>query len=272
MIIFSQQAWVNFFHLFPWLFPILMTMLGGALASFGGVVVDRLPLSSGWRDGNPQEGQSLLRRSQCGGCGRNLGFIEMIPTLGWLIVKGKCSCGAKVPARYPVIEACVGLISGVIAVSFGPSYIGLCFLGVFWISVILSWMDIMEYWLPDCFTVPLLFWGLAFSPFDMDPQSRIMGLVIGASIVFISFATIGRAKGTEVSGGDVMLMGASGAWVGFNYLPTLLMLSFLVFTLYALPLRIFRKELGAPMGPAIVLSLLITMLASRHGWLLIQNF
>jgi len=78
---------------------LLAFMFGGAIASFSGVVIERVP-----------RGESITGRSHCA-CGRKLEWYENIPVFGWLRVGGttKC-CNAKLPIWYLLFEIGLGLI------------------------------------------------------------------------------------------------------------------------------------------------------------------
>ncbi|HEX6348747.1 MAG TPA: prepilin peptidase [Candidatus Dormibacteraeota bacterium] len=84
---------------------------GLALGSFAGVLADRLP-----------QGRSVvLGRSECAGCGRGLGVLDLVPVLGYLVRRGRCfSCGIAIPRRYPLIELGCGACMVVSALALGP--------------------------------------------------------------------------------------------------------------------------------------------------------
>jgi leader peptidase (prepilin peptidase)/N-methyltransferase len=74
-------------------------LLGGAFASFGCVVSERVPA-----------GRSLGGRSHCG-CGRQLTAAENVPVLGWVRVHGRARCcGAVLPRRYVLAELALGIL------------------------------------------------------------------------------------------------------------------------------------------------------------------
>lgn len=78
-----------------WLFA-----LGACLGSFLNVVVYRMPRGR----------QVLAGRSHCPGCGAEIRLRDNLPVLGWLLLRGKCRvCAWPIPARYPLVEAGVGL-------------------------------------------------------------------------------------------------------------------------------------------------------------------
>ncbi len=61
---------------------VLVTLLGGAVGSFTGVVASR-----GWR-------ASLSGRSHCDGCGRSLSWYELVPLVSFFALRARCrTCG-----------------------------------------------------------------------------------------------------------------------------------------------------------------------------------
>lgn len=74
-----------------------VSLIGAVVASFVGVVAERLP-----------RGEGIGGRSHCV-CGAALGVRALVPVLGWLSYRGKASCcRAPIPARYPLSEAIFG--------------------------------------------------------------------------------------------------------------------------------------------------------------------
>ena len=93
-------------------FVLFGVLLGGALASFGCVVIERSTGSEG-----------LNGRSHCI-CGRQLTWYENVPVLGWLQCAGKARCcGSRIPAWYVLAE-----VAGIIACGIG-GWFGLLGLG-----------------------------------------------------------------------------------------------------------------------------------------------
>jgi leader peptidase (prepilin peptidase) / N-methyltransferase len=82
--------------------------LGSSIGSFLTVVWFRVP-----------KGQSIVNPgSHCDSCDRPLRWFENLPVVSWIIQRGKCrSCGAKVPALYPALEALCGVVAAVALVS-----------------------------------------------------------------------------------------------------------------------------------------------------------
>ena len=90
----------------PWLFVVWMTCVGGAIGSFLNVVVYRMPA-----------GISLsYPPSRCPKCETPIRIYDNIPVVGWLVLSGRCrSCKRPIAARYPIVEATVGVLFGLLA-------------------------------------------------------------------------------------------------------------------------------------------------------------
>lgn len=73
--------------------------LGAAIASFLGVVIERVPKK-----------ESIMGRSHCA-CGRQLKWYENVPVIGWLVVGGKTRCcKSRIPVWYFISELIAGLV------------------------------------------------------------------------------------------------------------------------------------------------------------------
>lgn len=276
--IFETEMWGSFFADEPLVLLLLAACLGACWTSFSGVMVDRLPRKLGIAFGTdgftpvPPDGTaSLSSPSKCV-CGERLTTVALIPVFGWLLVRGRHSCGALVPAVYPLLEAVVAVVSAGLAFHFGPTLTTALVLPAFWLAVAVSWMDAKTEWVPDRLSVPLLLMGLLWSPFAPMPLDRIYGLVASLTVLWCCFAWVGfRNKMDTMSAGDLMLIAAGGAWLGFPMVPAFLGMSALIFAAYTMPIRIrhWRSRRaagadghppGAPMGPAICAALFACML------------
>jgi prepilin signal peptidase PulO-like enzyme (type II secretory pathway) len=77
-----------------WYWSVFGALLASSVASFLGVVVERLP-----------RGERLGGRSHCA-CGRQLTVTENVPIFGWLRCRGRTSCCyATLPRWYVLSEA-----------------------------------------------------------------------------------------------------------------------------------------------------------------------
>lgn len=252
-------------HILIW--SLFMSFVGAVMASFGGLVVYRLPHQLGWRD-EPVENLTIVSpESMCESCHRKLSFVDLIPVVGWVVSKGRCvKCGDKIPVQYPVIELAMAFASGVSAFYFGPTLEGLTFLSLLWSGMIISWIDWNEAWIPSVITTPFMWFGLLYSPFAYFIEDRVWGAFVGFSVVTVSFWMIGKIKKIDAySGGDIAFATMAGAFLGIGNIIPFLFLSSIFFIAYAAPLRRTGRE-WVPMGPALVLSLLASIILNSMGF------
>lgn len=238
-------------------------MAGAVVASFSGLVADRI--------GGVEEGGSVLAAlssppSRCDGCGRRIPAVNLVPVFGWLACRGKCGCGAKVPARYPLTEALAGTATAAIpllADGAGPWTAAGIFL--LWAGLLVSWVDVKEHIVPEELTWAMLFAGLLASPYEPDVFVRVAGAATCCAAMWLSLACVGWMKGIDArAGGDVALAAAAGAWIGMQGTVCFLLASSLSFVAYAGPLRLRGVE-WVPMGPALCFGLVVTFLAGSWG-------
>ncbi len=243
----------------PLVFVTLSGIVGLLVGSFLNVVIHRLPkmMEREWRtqcaelSGTAAEPASpynlLLPGSACPHCGHKIGALENIPVISYLLLRGKCKgCGAHISARYPVVEAISGVLSGYVAWHFGFGMAALAGLLFVWALLALTFIDFDTQLLPDDITLPLLWLGLLFNLSGMftDVGSAVIGAIAGYLALWSVYWLFKLATGKEGMGyGDFKLLAAIGAWLGWKLLPLVILLSSLV---------------GAVVGIALIV-------AARHG-------
>lgn len=124
-------------------------LFGLAFGSFANVVIYRVP-----------RGQSVVSPpSACPGCGSRIKARHNVPLVGWFVLRGRCaSCREPISARYPLVEALVGLLFTVVVARFGVSWESALLLPAAWAAVVLSAIDIDVRRLPRAIVVP---WSVA---------------------------------------------------------------------------------------------------------------
>jgi leader peptidase (prepilin peptidase)/N-methyltransferase len=231
--------------------------LGLIFGSFLNVVILRLPrmLESDWRrDCAEVVGATATSEqapklnlvspgSTCPACGHRIKAWENIPILSWILLRGRCSaCKATISPRYPIVEGLTALLSLVVILQFGLSWQGLAGLVLTWGLIALAFIDYDTQLLPDDITLPLLWLGLGMSLFPIfaDSQSAIIGALAGYLSLWLVFQIFRIVTGKEGMGyGDFKLSALFGAWLGWQYLPQIILLSALT---------------GAVLGSALILS------------------
>lgn len=254
------------------LFQTGVFIFGLLIGSFLNVVIYRLParLNYDWRcqcrellsiDTGQDEGEppGLVRpRSRCQACGHEITALENIPVLSYLVLRGKCSaCQSRISPRYPLIELLTAGLFLLVALKFGPTIqTGLALVLTAWLLG-LAVIDIDHQLLPDNMTLPLVWIGLIASCFGIftNPVDSILGAVFGYGILWLVFHLFRALTGKEGMGyGDFKLLAALGAWLGWQQLPLLVLLSSLVGAIVGLILISTKKQDSTqpiPFGPFI---------------------
>ena len=257
--------------------PVVATTLAAAVGlcvgSFLNVVIHRLPkmLERGWhaqcaelRGEVPKEEPRynlLVPRSACPGCGHPIAALDNIPIVSWLALRGKCRrCGVVISARYPIVE----LLGGALAVSaiwyFGPTWKGIAACGFLWTLLALTWIDFDTQLLPDDMTLPLLWAGLAvnFHGLFVPLTSAVAGTIVGYLSLWAIYWLFKLIRGKEGMGyGDFKLLAAIGAWLGWQVLPAIVLLSSVVGAVIGLSLVVVKgRDHNVPLafGPYLAIA------------------
>ncbi|MBI5436339.1 MAG: prepilin peptidase [Nitrosomonadales bacterium] len=273
----------------PLAFISLWTVLGLMVGSFLNVVIHRLPkmLEREWqlqcaelRDqvtgyGLQETGDSelvgnspdtrhpapdtynlVVPRSACPHCGHKISALENIPVISYLLLRGKCKgCGAHISARYPIVEVASGLLSGYVAWHFGFGMAASAALLLVWALLALTFIDFDTQLLPDAITLPLLWLGLLFNlpATFVDLHSAVAGAVAGYLVLWAVYWLFKLTTGKEGMGyGDFKLLAAIGAWLGWQMLPLVILLSSLVGAVVGITLIVVARHgrnIPIPFGP-----------------------
>ena len=272
----------------PWLLATCTFLLSLLVGSFLNVVIHRVPimLEREWRaqaremlvepgradensnvddrsDGSPERYNLLVPRSRCPGCNAEITALQNIPVVSWLLLGGKCAnCRASISVRYPIVEFATAVLSAAVAMHFGWHWQTLAALLFTWALISLTVIDLDHTLLPDIITMPLLWLGLLLSlfwhagltaPAPTDPASAILGAVCGYLVLWTVFWAFKFATGKDGMGyGDFKLLGALGAWMGWQMLPLILLLSALAGAVIGIALIVLRgrdRNVPIPFGP-----------------------
>ncbi len=256
--------------------------LGLLVGSFLNVVIYRLPkmMERDWQDqcrdfltndgdiaalpanDSKQEPFNLMvPASRCPHCGHKIKPWENIPVISYLFLRGKCSnCKAGISARYPVIELVTGLLSVAVVFYVGVNWSGLAALVFTWSLMALTMIDFDTYLLPDDITLPLLWLGLIVNSFNTftDLPSALWGAIAGYLALWSVYKFFKLVTGKEGMGyGDFKLLAALGAWMGWQMLPQIILLSSLVGAVIGISMIVIRgrdKNIPIPFGPYLAIA------------------
>ncbi|MGA7986340.1 MAG: A24 family peptidase [Burkholderiales bacterium] len=268
----------------PQFAPWIAAVFGLCIGSFLNVVIHRLPkmMEREWRAqcaelGAPAGGTEgvaadlerfnlMVPRSRCPSCGHSIGALENIPVVSWLILRGKCSaCAAPISARYPVVELAAGAAGAYAAWRYGFSLASLGAMAFCWVMIALAFIDLDTQLLPDDLTLPLLWGGLAL---NLDGtfaslHSAVVGAIAGYLSLWLVYWAFKLATGKEGMGfGDFKLLAAIGAWLGWQALPLVILLSSVVGAAAGISLMLFTKhgrDHPIPFGPYLAAAGLIAL-------------
>ncbi|HVY66040.1 MAG TPA: A24 family peptidase [Gammaproteobacteria bacterium] len=200
--------------------------------------------------------------SACPGCGTPIAARHNVPVLGFLWLRGRCAkCGYRISPRYPVVEAAAAVLGIVVAYVFGATWQTLAALGLTWTLLALTLIDLDHKLLPDSMTLPLLWAGLLLNaaPLGGAPlfAASLQSAVIGAAAGYLSLWTVYQlfklVTGKEGMGyGDFKLLGAIGAWLGWQMLPLVILLSAVVGSVVGILMIVFggrSSQTAIPFGP-----------------------
>jgi leader peptidase (prepilin peptidase)/N-methyltransferase len=271
---------IHFLQEYPMVYLIFVAVVGLATGSFLNVVIYRLPLmiERDWQqqcrelDGNREPAELPLFNlnspgSHCPQCKHRISPLENIPVISYLMLGGKCSeCGTAISLRYPLVEITTAILSVIVAWYFGVSWQALGALVLTWALIALSLIDYDVQLLPDSITLPFIWLGLMLSLMGVftDSHSAIVGAVAGYLVLWSVYQIFKRLTGKEGMGyGDFKLLALFGAWLGWQFLPQIILLSSLVGALIGMTLILLRgrdRNIPIPFGPYLAIAGWISLL------------
>jgi leader peptidase (prepilin peptidase)/N-methyltransferase len=263
------------------LFSTLVGIIGLLVGSFLNVVIYRLPvmMQRSWRKEcsdylqiptalSEEEPFNLaLPLSRCPNCNTPIKAEHNIPVFSYLFLRGKCAaCQASISSRYPIIEAFTAVASVIVANHFGYTSQTFFALLLTWSLIALSFIDIDHQLLPDSITLPLTWLGLLLSLFTIytDAHASIIGAIAGYLVLWTVYQSFKLLTGKEGMGyGDFKLLALFGAWLGWQYLPLIILLSSLVGAVIGIAMIAFVKQdynKPIPFGPYLAAAGWISLL------------
>jgi leader peptidase (prepilin peptidase)/N-methyltransferase len=249
--------------------PLVLAMLGLCIDSFLNVVIHRLPLmmERSWR----AESAELLGvtieetppltlsapRSRCPSCGHQITWYENIPLLSYLKLGGKCSaCKTPISLRYPAVEVLTALLFAACGWHVGARPEVLLWCGLVATLIALALIDFDTQFLPDDLTLPLMWAGIVSAALGWLPitlAASVAGAVAGYLSLWLVFHAYRLIRGKEGMGaGDFKLLAALGAWMGWQLIPSIILLASAVGAIVGIALILLRqhdRDVPIPFGP-----------------------
>jgi leader peptidase (prepilin peptidase)/N-methyltransferase len=283
---------VEIFDVWPAALFVVCGLVGLVVGSFLNVVAYRLPIMMelAWRRElesharepliAPTQAQGerydlVWPRSACPSCGAPIAAWHNVPILSYLWLKGRCAaCRAPVSKRYPIVEGLAAALGLVVAYEFGPTLQTVAALGFTWTLLALALVDFDTKLLPDSMTLPLMWAGLLLglvhvggAPLFTDLYSSVLGAAAGYLSLWTVYQLFKLATGKEGMGyGDFKLLAAVGAWLGWQLLPVVILLSAAMGSIVGLSLVVLggrSRHASIPFGPYLAAAAWIALIWGR---------
>ena len=247
------------------------------VGSFLNVVIYRLPimLEREWRaqceetvasppgDLPAEPFNLMVPRSRCPYCKHQITALQNIPILSYLVLRGKCAnCRTPIPLRYPLIEFCTALLTAVVAWRFGFGWEAGAAILLTWSFIAISVIDFDHQIIPDTISLPLVWIGLGLSLFHpvagaealfIDPKTAIIGALAGYLSLWSVYQLFKLMTGKEGMGyGDFKLLAVIGAWLGWQMILPVILLSAVVGAIVGIALIVLQgrdRSTPIPFGP-----------------------
>lgn len=251
---------MNILTTLPFSFQIAAVLfLGLTLGSFANVCIYRLP-----------KNESVVSPlSRCPSCNAQIAARDNIPVFSYLLLKGKCrQCTAPISILYPVIEIVTAFLILFGFIKFGVSwkFAVFCILGP--ALVIISIVDIKHKVIPDIITLPGIVFGLVAGSYLVGLKDSSIGLLVGGGTFLIISRIYYWIRGrVGMGGGDIKLIAAVGALLGWQQVILIIFLSAFVgslFGLVGLVGRRLRTSSEIPFGPFLAGGTLAAYFLGEH--------
>ncbi|MGK2911897.1 MAG: prepilin peptidase [Sphingobium sp.] len=241
----------------PWWAASIGAGTGAIIGSFLATLILRWP-----------EGRSVVGgRSACDHCGQVLGPLDLVPIVSFIFRRGRCGhCGGGIDSLHVAVELGCALIGGA-ALLLAPGIEGAGWAVLGWALLTLAMLDWRHFWLPDAITLPLVFLGLTLGMWTTDVPlvDRAIGAAAGyCALLAIALAYRAVRKREGLGLGDAKLLGAIGAWFGWQALPFVLLIASVV--------ALLAVGIGAARGARITQTTQVPLgtflcIAAVPGWL-----
>jgi leader peptidase (prepilin peptidase)/N-methyltransferase len=250
-------------------------VLGACIGSFLNVCIWRIP----------RDESVVTPRSHCPACNRLIPWYLNIPVISWVMLRGRCRwCRAPISARYIGVELLTAALFCVVFLqyAFETPMLGMvpltdaALIPIYWIFLAAlvcgTFVDLDHMILPDSVTIGGMIAGPIFSTLvpEMHHGQTVwyqgllasgIGEIAGFGLLFL-VAVLGEKvfKKEAMGFGDVKLMGAVGAFLGWQAVLFVLIAGSLVGSVVGVTLILLKKtELQGriPFGPYLSLGALI---------------
>lgn len=185
---------------------ILLFLFGLCVGSFCNVLIYRIPL----------EEEFVKTPSHCMTCSHRLSWYENIPVVSWLMQGGKCrSCGVKLSAQYPLVEALNGVMWLVTGLLYRGDWLTVAlYCALFSLLLVLTVIDWRTFTIPNGINLAIFLLGVVRLITDLSHWPAYLIGMVAVALVFL-LLHIGTG-GAGLGMGDVKLVAAAGLLLGWQ--------------------------------------------------------
>ena len=246
--------------------------MGLIFGSFANVCIHRLPLDL----------DIIKKRSFCPKCKKKIAWYDNIPLLSSLILSFKCrTCKKKISKQYFIVELLTGLAFIFFYKTLGLSFDFVLICIIFLILLIIFFIDLKHYIIPDSLNFSLILIGIIKNfttqdllKFNYNLPDSLFGGALGYLIIWLIIFIYKKIRNKEAMGlGDAKLLSAFGFLLGFQAVLPIVFIASLTGLIYVLPsLIINKKNLQniIPFGPFIIISGIIYYFCAESIFLLLK--
>ena len=249
-------------------FAVLSFIMGASLGSFFNVCIYRIP----------NKKSVVNPPSHCYNCNTRLKPLDLVPILSWTLLRGKCRyCGQKISQRYALVELLTGLLFVLVYGVYGPNLITIYYLFLVSLLVIITFIDLDHYIIPDGLVIFGSVGAIIFNILGLGvgiKYSLLGGLICGGGMLVLIYLIELILRKEVMGGGDIKLFGMVGLFLGIKLGLLTILLSVYVGAIYGVGSiiysRIKKKEFNSmiPYGPFISVGALLSILygTSMINW------
>jgi len=228
-------------------------------------------------------GKSMLGRSVCPKCKKQINWYDNIPILSFVILRGKCRfCKKKISWQYPVVELITGLLfTMAFLINFQFSIFNFQFLLIDFLRLFKSWFlisvmiiifiyDLRWYLILDKIIIPssiiifILNLFLGFSWINL-----LISAIIGSSFFLIQFLI---SKGRWIGGGDIRMGALMGFALGWPYVILAIFLAYFIGSIVGIGLIVFKNKSWGSQVPLGVFLSVSTVIVMFFGDLILKSY
>jgi leader peptidase (prepilin peptidase) / N-methyltransferase len=240
---------------------VLVFAIGAMIGSFLNVCILRMP----------KDESIAFPASHCPKCQRPIAWYDNIPIVSFLFLRARCrNCHAKISWQYPLIEALTGALFVLFFTVWGFTPKGFLYLYLALALLVQTVIDFRYRIIPDAITLPAIVVGIAASTAFPEIHGQLsalagfreslVGMLAGGGFLY-AVGTVAEKilKKEAMGGGDVKLLAAIGAALGWRGVLLTIFLSSITGSIAGIYAKLKRGDELIPYGPFLALGAFLHM-------------